>query len=153
MKGPLDMFFTPNPTDVVKARKERSDQGRQKTLNEMCRKELRNKVCRDIARFFHDGAIPFNLLTLDSFHVMCESIVQFDSGLKPPLMYEARVPILKKVVEDTEKVMLENKKEGAQKGCLILSNGWRDSTVQKDIMNFLVNFPKGSVFILSLIHI
>ena len=55
MKGPLDMFFTPNPTDVVKARKERSDQGRQKTLNETCKEELRNKVIRDIARFFYDG--------------------------------------------------------------------------------------------------
>ena len=45
-KGPLDMFFTPNPTNFVKARKEGRDQGRQQTLNEMCRKELRNKVCR-----------------------------------------------------------------------------------------------------------
>mgnify|MGYP001082855545 CR=1 FL=1 len=139
-----------NPADVVKARKEGRDQGRQKTLNEMCRKELRNKVCRDIARFFYDGAIPFNLLTLDSFHVMCESIGQFGPGLKPPSMYEARIPLLKKEVEDTEKAMVENKKEWAQKGCSILSDGWRDSTVQKDIVNFLVNSPKGSVFIRSM---
>lgn len=149
-KGPIDMFFTPNPADVVKARKEGKDQGRQKTLNEMCRKDLRNKVCRDIARFFYDGAIPFNLLTLDSFQVMCESIGQFGPGLKPPSMYEARIPLLKKEVEDTEKAMVENKKEWAQKGCLILSDGWRDSTVQKDIINFLVNSPKGSVFIRSM---
>ena len=54
-KGPLDMFFGPNPADVVKARKEGKDQGRQKTLNETCKEELRNKVIRDIARFFYDG--------------------------------------------------------------------------------------------------
>lgn len=30
-----------------------------------------------------------------------------------------------------------------------MSDGWRDSVVQKDIVNFLVNSPKGSVFIKS----
>ena len=28
----------------------------------MCRKELRRKVHRDMARFFYDGGIPFHLL-------------------------------------------------------------------------------------------
>ena len=40
-KGPLDMFFTTNPVDVAKARK---DQGRQKTIGELSRKELREKA-------------------------------------------------------------------------------------------------------------
>ena len=31
-----------------------------------------------------------------------------------------------------------------------MSDGWRDSVVQKDIINFLVNSPKGSVFIKSI---
>jgi len=134
----------------VKARKEGRDQGRQKTLNEMCMKDLRNKVCKDIARFFYHGGIPFHLLTLDSFHVMCESIGQFGPGLKPDFMYEARVPPLKKEVEDTKKAMAKHKQEWAQKGCSILSDLWPDSTVQKDIVNFLVNSTKGSDFIRSM---
>jgi len=97
-KGPLDMFLNSNPTDVVKVRKEGRDQGRQKTLNEMCRKEPRNKVCRDIVRFFYYGGLSFHLLTLNSFHLMCESIGQFGPGLKPPSMYEARVPLLKRKI-------------------------------------------------------
>ena len=60
----MNIFFTPDPADVVKARKEGRDQGRQKTLNKMCKKELRNKVHTDIVRFFYDGGIPFHLLTL-----------------------------------------------------------------------------------------
>jgi len=44
-------------------------------------------------------------------------------------MYQARVPLLKKEVEDTEKAMVEHKQDWAQKGCSILSDGWRDSTV------------------------
>jgi len=65
-------------------------------------------------------------------------------------MYELRVPFLKKEVEDTEKAIVEHKKEWADIGCSILSDGWRDTTVQKDIINFLVNSPKGSVFIRSM---
>jgi len=145
-KGPIDMFFTPNPADVLKARKESKDQGRHKTINELCRKELREKACRDIARWFYDAGVPFHEVTLDSFAIMCESIGHYGPGLKLPSMYESRVPFLKKEVEDTEKDTAEHKKEWAEKGCSILSDGWRDTTVQKDI----VNSPKGSVFIRSM---
>ena len=81
---------------------------------------------------------------------MCESIGQFGPSLKPPSMYEAKVSLLKIKVKDTEKAMVENKKELAKNGCSILSEGWRDSTVQNDIVNFLVNSPKGLVFIRSM---
>lgn len=81
---------------------------------------------------------------------MIEAIGQFGPGMKPPSMYELRVPILDKEVKDVEMKMLENEKEWAEKGCSLLSDGWRDSVVQKDIINFLVNSPKGSVFVKSL---
>ncbi|XP_038998063.1 uncharacterized protein LOC120123186 [Hibiscus syriacus] len=38
----------------------------------------------------------------------------------------------------------------AKYGCSIMSDGWRDSVAHKDIINFLVNSPKGSVFIKSI---
>jgi len=44
-------------------------------------------------------------------------------------MYELRVPFIKKEVEDTKKDMVEHKKEWAEKGCSILSDGWRDMTI------------------------
>ncbi|KAF5761694.1 putative ribonuclease H-like superfamily [Helianthus annuus] len=71
---------------------------------------------------------------------MIESIGQFGPGMKPPSMYGLSVPLL----------IEEHKKEWANKGCSILSDGWRDSVVQKDILNFMVNSPKGSVFLRSL---
>ena len=49
-------------------------------------------------------------------------------------------------MQDTDKDMAKHKKEWTEKGCSILSDGWRDTTVQKDI----VNSPKGSVFIRSM---
>ncbi|GKC22712.1 importin subunit beta-1 [Tanacetum coccineum] len=95
--------------------------------------------------------LPFNAATYDSFHIAMEAVAQFGSGFKPPSMYELRVPLLKKEVEDTEDNIKNYKNEWAIKGCSILSDGWCDSIVQKDIVNFLVNSPKGSVFATSFI--
>ncbi|XP_039044369.1 uncharacterized protein LOC120183815 [Hibiscus syriacus] len=145
-KGPIDMYFTPNPREAIKARKE----GRQQTINETCRKNLRDKVCHEIGRWFNDAGIPFNAATYESFQIMIEAIGQFGPGIKAPSMYELRVPILNKEVEEVQNQIVENKKEWAEKGCSILSDGWRDSVVLKDIINFLVNSPKGSVFVKSL---
>lgn len=144
VKGPLDMFVTSTPKDVLKARQER------KGIFGACDKQLRDKVCRDIARWFYDAGIPFHASTYESFGVMIESIGQYGSGLKPPTMHELRVPLLKKEVDETHKEMEEHKKEWASKGCSILSDGWRDSVASKDIVNFLVNSPKGSMFIRSM---
>lgn len=99
--------------------------------------------------FYYDVGIPFNAATYDSFQIMIESIGQFGPGLKAPSMYELRVPILNKEVKEVQNQIVENKKEWAEKGCSILSDGWRDSVVQKDIINFMVNSPKGSVFVKS----
>ena len=80
------MFLTPNSVDVVKARKEGRDQGRQKSLMKYVER-AKKQICMDIVRFFYDGGIPFHLITVDSFHVMYEFIGQFGPGLKPPFMY------------------------------------------------------------------
>lgn len=95
-------------------------------------------------------AIPFNDTTYDSFHVMVEAIGQFGPGMNPPSMYELRVPLLKKEVATIQEKMVDHKTECAQKGCSIMSDGWRDLVVQKDIINFLVNSPRRSVFVKSM---
>ncbi|CAI9299642.1 unnamed protein product [Lactuca saligna] len=145
-KGPMDTYYTPNPHEVVKSRKG----GRQQTINEVCQKDLRDKVCREIARWFYDAAIPYNATTYNSFKLMVEVIGQFSLGMKPPSMYELRVPLLRNEVQDVKIQILEHEQEWAEKGCSILSDGWRDSVVQKDITNFMVNSPKGSVFVKSI---
>jgi len=49
-------------------------------------------------------------LFIYSHSVISESIGQFGSGLKPPL-HQARVPLLNKEVDYTEKAMVEHKQE------------------------------------------
>ncbi|GJZ18005.1 hydroxyproline-rich glycoprotein family protein [Tanacetum coccineum] len=82
--------------------------------------------------------------------IMIEAIGQFGPVLKPPSMYELRVPLLNKEVGIVDKKMIEHKNEWMQRGCSILSDGCHDSVVFKDIINFMVNSPKGSVFVKSM---
>ncbi|KAL1220002.1 hypothetical protein V5N11_028810 [Cardamine amara subsp. amara] len=143
-KGPIDRFITSSPPYLLNARKER------KGIFGACDKELREKTCRGIARFFYDAGIAFNAVTYESFGEMLELVGQYGPGLKPPTMYELKVHLLKKEVDDTNTKIVDHKKEWASKGCSIMSDGWRDSVVSKDLVNFLVNSPKGSVFIKSM---
>ncbi|GJT00002.1 putative zinc finger, BED-type containing protein [Tanacetum coccineum] len=119
-KGPIDMYYT------------------------------RDKACKEISRWFYDTYISFNAATYDSFKIMIEAIGQFGLVLKPPSMYELRVPLLNKEVGIVDKKMIEHKNEWMQRGCSILSDGCHDSVVFKDIINFMVNSPKGSVFVKSM---
>ncbi|KAJ9553070.1 hypothetical protein OSB04_017115, partial [Centaurea solstitialis] len=109
-----------------------------------------DKACQYIARWFYDAGIPFHAANYDSFKVAVEAIRQFGPGMQPPSMYELRVPLLKQEVKEVEEHVNDHKKEWAEKGCSFLSDGWRDSVVQKDIINFMVNSPKGSIFVKSM---
>ncbi|GKE94513.1 hypothetical protein Tco_1579368 [Tanacetum coccineum] len=118
-KGPMDMFFARKPEDVLTGRKH----GRQQTINEVCKKELRFHACRELAKWFYDAGLPFNAANYDSFQIAMGAVAQFGPGFKPPSMYELRVPLLKKEVEETENNMINYKKEWAVKGCSIISDG------------------------------
>ncbi|XP_065865608.1 uncharacterized protein [Euphorbia lathyris] len=143
VKGPMDVFFKQDAEKVVKDRKLR-----QTTINEACKKELREKACADIARWFFDAAIPFNAVNYPSFDVMVESIGQYGVGLKPPTMYEVRVPLLNKEVVKVNDEMKSFEEEWAKYGCSIMADGWTDKK-QRTLINFLVNSHKGTVFIES----
>ncbi|XP_042000874.1 uncharacterized protein LOC121750408 isoform X2 [Salvia splendens] len=69
--------------------------------------------------------------------------------MKPPSYHELRVPLLNKEVNAAKDILKDHREEWAISGCSIISDGWRDSVSQRDIINFLVNSPKGSVFIKS----
>lgn len=74
----IDMICKPNPQNEGKAKaiKERKG-GKQQTMDEGC-ENPRSKICTHIARWFYDAGIPANVVNSESFHVMFESISQFD---------------------------------------------------------------------------
>ncbi|WOH11919.1 hypothetical protein DCAR_0831415 [Daucus carota subsp. sativus] len=67
-----------------------------------------------------------------------EAIGQYGSGMKPPTYHEVRVPLLKREVDTTRKIMAEHKKEWEANGCSIMSDGWTDKN-QRTLINILVN--------------
>ncbi|KAA0068068.1 hypothetical protein E6C27_scaffold238G00160 [Cucumis melo var. makuwa] len=146
-KGPMDAFFTPNPESVVQNRK--NDKGKQTSLNAAYKKEMREHTIQRIARWFYDAGVPLNACTYDSFAPMIESIGQFGPGLKPPTYHELRVPCLKKELEATNELMSSHKAEWAMVGCTVMADGWTDRR-NRTLINFLVNSPKGTMFIESI---
>ncbi|XP_050947036.1 uncharacterized protein LOC127151431 [Cucumis melo] len=80
---------------------------------------------------------------------MIESIGQFGPGLKPPTYHELRVPCLKKKLEATNELMSSHKAEWAKVGCTVMADGWTDRR-NRTLINFLVNSPKGTMFIESI---
>ncbi|PWA82082.1 hypothetical protein CTI12_AA179820 [Artemisia annua] len=85
VKGPINMFFTPPPKQVVKNRK---DGKKQTTINEIRKKELRDKACKELANWFYDAGLPFNAINHDSFRIALEAIAQHGTGFKPPSYHE-----------------------------------------------------------------
>ena len=80
---------------------------------------------------------------------MIESIGQFGPGLKPPTYHELRVSCLRKELETTNELMRSHKAEWAKVGCIVMADGWTDRR-NRTLINFLVNSPKGTMFIESI---
>ncbi|KAJ9562030.1 LOW QUALITY PROTEIN: hypothetical protein OSB04_007190 [Centaurea solstitialis] len=87
----------------------------QQAINAVVQKELRDKACQYIARWFYDARIPFHVANYDSFKIIIEAIGQFGLGMKPSSMYKLRV-------KNVEEQVNNHKKEWAEKGCSILSD-------------------------------
>ena len=119
-KGPMDHFFTPNVEAVVQ---NRSGKMTQTTMNDMYKKEARERSCSLIARWMYDVAIPFNAVTYPSFQPMIEAIDQYGVGMKGPSIYEVRVTHLKKELELTKDPMKNHEIEWKNNGCSIMSDG------------------------------
>ena len=144
VKGPMDLYMTPDPELVVKKRK-----GVQPRIdeNDTARKELRKRACKAFARWMYDAGIPFNAVNYPSFPVYVEAQGQYGAGMKPPSYHEVRVPLLKDEVEET-RTLMKLHEEWVRSGCSIMYDGWEDRK-KRTLINFLVNTPRGSFFLES----
>lgn len=120
----------------------------QGTMNQYFKEKLREEVCAQICRFFYTSAIAFNAIKNPEFKKMVDLIGKYGLGLKIPSYNDVRVKYLKAEVEATLKMIDEFKEEWKKTGCTIMSDGWTDRK-RRSICNFLVNSPKGTVFLTS----
>nr|XP_007153622.1 hypothetical protein PHAVU_003G051000g [Phaseolus vulgaris]ESW25616.1 hypothetical protein PHAVU_003G051000g [Phaseolus vulgaris] len=123
--------------------------GTQSTINAIFKKNEREDACQEMVRFFYHNAIPFNVANNEEFKRMVELIGRHGLGLKPPSYHEIRVKYLKQEVEKTKQIVEEHKLVWKKNGCTIMTDGWTDRK-RRTILNFLVNSPRGTVFLKSI---
>ncbi|KAJ9542777.1 hypothetical protein OSB04_029283 [Centaurea solstitialis] len=111
-------------------------------------KNLRLNVIQKFCRWMYDAGIPFNAVKYDSLKLAFQEIAEYGVDLKPPSYHEAQVPMLKLEKEHTKKLLKENDLEKKTFGCSLMTDGWRDRE-GRALINFLVNTPRGSIFIES----
>ena len=79
---------------------------------------------------------------------MMEAVAAFGPGLKLPSYHEVRHTFLHKEVQLIEKSLDQYRKEWSQCGRTLMTDGWTNGK-KRSITNFLVNSPRGTVFINS----
>lgn len=144
VKGPLDLMFFKDPEITMRLAKDK----RQTSINDSCDKEARARTIQYIERFLCSNGIAFNVVKSKSFKLMVEALGNYGPHLKPPSYHECRVPLLKKELEYTKALLKNHEEERVLHGCSIMSDAWTDRK-NRTLINFLVNCPKGSLFVKS----
>ncbi|KAL7170399.1 hypothetical protein ACSBR2_035298 [Camellia fascicularis] len=116
------------------------------TLNTIWKAKEREDVCKDMCRCIYANALPFNLVKDYYFKIMLKCVGEYGKGLILSSYHELRVTFLQKEVESISKLLEKYKDEWKKNGCTIMSDGWTD-TRNRSITNFLVNSPRGTVFL------
>jgi hypothetical protein len=80
---------------------------------------------------------------------MFDEIIMHGKGFEPPPYHEVRVKYLKEEVKTTKDAIEEHRAEWEKTRCTIMTNGWTNKK-RRTILNFLVNIPKGTVFLKSI---
>ncbi|GAV64526.1 DUF659 domain-containing protein [Cephalotus follicularis] len=80
---------------------------------------------------------------------MVAMIDKYGVGLKQPSYHEVRETFFEKRSVKDKEMLEEYKLKWIKIGCTIMSDGWTDKK-RRSICNFLVNSPKGTVFLASI---
>ena len=143
IRGPMDRFVVNVENDMVEDL-EGNDRG-----GKGLEKEAHEKTCLDIAEFFYENGLAFNVASSPSFVKMLHSAGSYGCGLKPPTAHELSTSLLPKVKGNTQAIVEEVKKTWSKTGVSIMSDGWKDIR-ERQLINFLVNNPHGTVFLKSI---
>ncbi|KAK0603139.1 hypothetical protein LWI29_001783 [Acer saccharum] len=141
--GPMDRFVTNIDEDKAELRGN-NKQGSEEEAGS--KEEARDRTSMDIAKFFFENGIAFNVASSPSFINMCRSVGNYGRGLKPPTSCELSTTILKEEESNTQAIVAEVKKTWTQTGVSIIFDGWKDMR-GRHLINLLVNNPHGTIFL------
>ncbi|GAU28685.1 hypothetical protein TSUD_215920 [Trifolium subterraneum] len=94
---------------------------RQTTINGAFKKDIREDACKDIALFFYNNAIPFNVARSDEYVRMFDNVAKHGLGFKPRSYHEIRVKYLDFYYGEISKVVARYRSDWEKYGCTIMT--------------------------------
>ncbi|CAN1319758.1 hypothetical protein LINPERPRIM_LOCUS31384 [Linum perenne] len=123
--------------------------GTQTTVSQLLKKDQRREACKGISQWFYKTATAFNGTRCEEYYRMFDLVARHGPGFKPPSYHEVRETFLQEEKKEVDAKLGHFRDEWKSVGCTIMSDGWTD-TRRRSICNFLVNSPKGTVFVESI---
>jgi hypothetical protein len=96
----------------------------------------------------HSGSCGSHQAKSKEFNITCDMISRHGNGFEPPSYYDLRIKLLNQEVKSTNDALEKHIKESKTTGCTIMIDIWNDHR-KRNILNFLVNSPRGTVFLKS----
>ncbi|XP_026398659.1 uncharacterized protein LOC113294481 [Papaver somniferum] len=137
VRGPIEKFMKTDYSKVKQTTLERQSATKHK---------LKNKAWNNISYWMTENAIPFNIVCSPSFQVMLNSVGDYGKALSVPSYHHIRTNLFGKQLEEMKKFVETFKPYWKRFGCTIMSDGCTDEK-GRHLINFMVNCPKGSVFL------
>ncbi|KAJ8615467.1 hypothetical protein MRB53_034839 [Persea americana] len=120
---PMSNYFPPRTTP-----------GSQPSIKSaMASKEMKEAADMTIARWWFHASIPFNATRSKFFQPMVNAIASIRAGYKAPSYHDFRGKLLKKSVEEVNRLMVHYKSSWSETGCSIMADGWTDG-IQRDMI-------------------
>ncbi|XP_026459199.1 uncharacterized protein LOC113359841 [Papaver somniferum] len=138
-RGPMDLLMQ---TDHQKTQ--------QATLDRNCsaKEKLKKDAWKSISAWIIENLISFNIVRCPSFQQMIYAIGEYGKAMLAPSYHQIRTNLFKDQLAETKKFVDTFRIHWKRYGCSIMSDGWTDGK-KRHLINFLVNCPKGSVFLKS----
>ncbi|XP_019418561.1 PREDICTED: uncharacterized protein LOC109329345 [Lupinus angustifolius] len=112
-------------------------------------KEVIEKCYLAISKWMVDASVPLNATNSAYYLSMIDVMCSMGSGYKDPNYYRVRDKLLNKWVVDVKNIVNEYRSIWRKTGFTLMADGWTDKS-RRTLINFLVYYPKGIVFIKSI---
>ncbi|XP_026443024.1 uncharacterized protein LOC113342839 [Papaver somniferum] len=139
-RGPIDLYMRTDHKKTLKVTAER---------NCVVKEKLLKTAWKCISSWMTENLVAFNTVRCPSFKEMIFAIGDYGKAMPPPPSYhQIRTNLFKDRLEEMRMFVDTFREHWKRFGCSIMSDGWTDGK-KRHLINFLVNCPKGSVFLKS----
>ncbi|XP_026419433.1 uncharacterized protein LOC113315358 [Papaver somniferum] len=138
-RGPIDSLMQTDHRKTQQATLERNSLSKEKLLKD---------AWKSISAWMTENSISFNTVRCPSFQEMIYAIGEYGKAMPAPSYHQIRTNLFKEQLEEMKKFVDTFRVHWKRYGCSIMSDGWTDGK-KRHLINFLVNCPKGSVFLKS----